>query len=286
MSKKYKFACCTQPPWKHLIPKIDRENIAHKIRQETIEIYGEHYDSCIKRHFCIKNECLGRPLPMKSKTAKEYLEILKRYYRIKNGELFIDNCSTCSLASGCSSTCYQVNDFLNRHKEKQIQIIFKESVDNAQVEEGAILTNSGRNINIDRNNIPWDVLPKKKRNILKKYLFEYKNFSTIAKECKYLNRATSKQEFYYAMNKLSEFAVMREFINNNKNKLTKKQKSILIDIYINNKTRAEVAKKLDVSKQAVQQQISRVVQEHGISWDIFVKRVKGKLKYFVPEVFK
>jgi predicted DNA-binding protein YlxM (UPF0122 family) len=284
--KKFKPAACTMQPWRYLIPKDIREDTLHKIRQETMQAYGYSMDECPKRTVCFTKDCIGRPLPWLSPTAKPYLEKLKLTHNIKDDEMFITGCEGCPIVKDCKSPCYQVNDYLNRFKTKEPNLVFQENLEN----HISIIEHEEVKPNIFTNkDIPWDCLTTKKQELVRKYLYEGKDFLTIAKEMDLNNQARVRYEFYSALNRLSEYAIMREFLKENEEVLrneSSNQYDILKEIYINNLSIVDTAEKRGISKQAVGQTLTRVLTKYKISFTTFVKKVGKKVVYNVPEVFK
>lgn len=284
--KSFKPASCTTQPWKYLIPKDIREDVLHKIRRETLEAYGVSMDECSKRSTCFTKECAGRSLPWLSKTAKPYLDKLKLTHNIVNDELFIVGCEGCPIAKQCSSPCFQVNDYLNRFKSKEPNLVYKENLEN-HINEDILIEN--RPALFGNKDIPWDCISAKKQEIVKGYLYEGKSFFVLAKELKLSNQAYCKYEFYSALNKLSEFGVVREFIKENEQILKNEnnhQYEILKEIYVNNETIVGLAKKRGTSKQAVHQSLTKVLNKYKVKFTVFVKKVGNKVVYNTPEVFK
>lgn len=281
--KTNKPAACTTPPWKNLIPLNKRDEVLRKIKEETIEHYGYSMDSCTKRKVCFTKTCLGRELPWKSPTAKPYLEQLQNTHRIQNEELYIDNCVSCPIAKSCSSPCSQVNDYMNRSNEPEMHFVYKENLEAVNEEE----LDSG----VDKPKegglqLPWDILSPQKSKIIRKYLYEQKDFLAVARELDLNNQAEAKYVFYSALTKLSEYGIMRKFIDENREKLTEKQQLILDEIYFKNKSLTEVAEQYNISVPAVTGMINRVLEKYKLSWPVFVRKEDQKVIYNVPEVLK
>jgi hypothetical protein len=284
--KKFKPAACNTQPWRYLIPKDVREDTLHRIRQETMQIYGFSMDECSKRSTCLTKDCMGRQLPWLSETAKPYLEKLKLTHTIKDGEMFITGCEGCPIVKDCTSPCYQVNDYLNRFKTKEPNLVYEENLENHINIDSS--RDSRPNMLINRD-IPWNCLSAKKQELVKKYLYEGKDFLTIAKEMDLNNQARVRYEFYSALNRLSEVAIMRDFLRENEDKLKVEninQYEVLKEIYINNLSVVDTAKKRGTSKQAISQTLTRVFNKYKIKFSIFVKKVGNKVVYNTTEVFK
>jgi len=279
--KTYKPPACTKAPWEYLVTGPNKDNILRAIRQETIAEYGYSMDECPKRKVCFTKKCIGRPLPWKSETAKPYLEQLKTTHNITNDELYLANCDLCPIATYCTSSCSQVNDFLQRDKTDEPEMIYKEHLDNVILEnnqEDKLVSLIGKGLQT-----PWDCLTPRREQVVKKYVLENKDFLTVSKELGLYDQSKAKYEFYAALTKLSEYAVMRKWIRDNSDV---NGIDVLHKIYNENKTMTQVAKELDVTKQAVQQTVSRTVKAHGISWNVFVKKQGNKVVYNVPEVLR
>lgn len=281
--KTFKPPACTMAPWYNLIPVAHRDTIMRQIRQETIEAYGYPMDECPKRKTCLTKSCMGRPLPWKSETAKPYLEQLKATHNIKNDELFLVNCDTCPIVKTCKSPCHQINDYLNRAKNKEPELVAQNTLENYSTPSIELDT---KPTIFQSQNVPWDCLTDTRQSVVKKYLYEGKDFLTISKELDLTNQARVKYEFYSALTRLSEFAVMRKFIDDYADELTHKQRTILIMIYKANLSLTSIASIEDTSKQAVQQVLTRVVDKYNIRWTVFVRRENGKTIYNVPGLFK
>lgn len=279
-----KFAACTVAPWYNLIPKENREVVMRKIRQETLEAYGYSMDECPKRKTCLTKKCIGRPLPFKSETARPYLEKLRSTHKVENEELFISNCDECPIVKTCKNPCHQVNDFLNRGSNKEAELVSQQTLENHA--NHVINESSIRPQLISATKIPWDCLTDIRAEVVKKYLYEGKDFYAISKEMDLNNQARVKYEFYSALTRLSEFAVMRKFLSDKKANLTQKQQIILSHLYEDNLTLTDVASILNTSKQAVQQLLTRLIKSHNIKWTVFVKKHKNKIIYNVPGMFK
>lgn len=285
-NKKYiKPAACTSPPWAAYIEPRQRADVLRKIRQDCIDELGYDLDECPKRKTCLKKECMGRPMPWFSETAKPYLEKMVEVLNIKpEEEYFIEtNCNTCPFVASCKKPCNQVIDYIERDKTLEPKIEYEDYLENLEVEPEKIEPSV---MYVKREEIPWDVLSEKKKITIEKYLFEQRDFRYVAKITKLYNQAAAKYEFYAAMNKLSEFAVMRKFINENVFHLTPRQYEILNLLYNKNMKKVEVAKELNISKQSVQQTVARVVNKFGIKWHKFVRKEKNKIIYNTVKVLQ
>ncbi len=284
--KIHKPAACTKSPWDHLVTGPTKYDILAKIRQESIEQYGTSYEECPKRKVCLTKQCIGRPLPWLSKTAKPYLDQLQNTHTIKSGDLFLNSCDTCSIAKSCTSVCGQMNDYLLRDKSEEPQLVYKESIDNLEPEnlgDGAVDNIFGKGFKV-----PWDVLTKRRADTVKKYLYEHKDFLMIAKELGYYDQAKARYEFYAALTKLSKYAVMRKFMEDNTDTeaIERRDFSILNDIFFINKTMTEAAYNWGMSKQAIHQMIQKYKRRHKLKWQIFVKKSGNKVQFNVPEMLK
>jgi predicted DNA-binding protein YlxM (UPF0122 family) len=261
-----------------------REDVLRDIRRETMAAYGQSMDECPKRLVCFGKQCLGRPLPHKSVTAKPYLDELAKTHKIVNGELFISNCGGCPIATTCKSACAEVNDFLQRDKSEEPQLEYRDNLENIAPEpDNTVIMGTllGKDLKV-----AWDVLKPRRKRTLEAYLYEQKDFLTIAIELGYHDQARAKYELYAALTTLAEYSTMRHFIQNNQTKLTPYQFIVLNNIYNLNKSLTIAAKELKVSKQAIQQTVKRVIEKNRIKWTIFVKKQNNKVIYNVPEVLK
>lgn len=134
--------------------------------------------------------------------------------------------------------------------------------------------------------IPWDILSDKRSELVRLYIYDNKSFKYIAEKLGLTNESAAKYYFYSSLNKLSEYAVMRRFLEENRHELTFHQIDVLEKVYFDNKSLAQVAKDMGISRQAVHKIKSKLVKEYNIKWQVFVKINKGKLNYNVPFIFK
>lgn len=279
-----KNSTCTKRPWEYLIPQEDKYAIILKVRQECVEIYGHDFSECSKRKVCFTKKCMGRELEWKSPTALPYLKEFAKMVGINEGdEYFIQtDCSSCPIYNTCKSTCFQISDYINRDKSLEPKLVYKETVEQYKEDNSY----SSQRQNLTNLQIPWDCLPERKAAVIKKYLYQQKDFLSIAKELDLNNQARAKYEFYSALTTLSEVAVMRKFIEDKNTVLDAKQLAILKAIYLEGKTLTEVSEQCKISKQAVQQLIARLVAKYNLKWAVFVKKQGSKLIYNVPEILK
>lgn len=274
---------CTQQPWAHLIHPDERFAVLNKIREESILLHGENMDACPKRKTCFTKACMGRPLPVKSPTFKPYLEQLKKTHTIINDELYINNCGSCQIRTSCKSLCHQMNDWLQRDSDPQPNLIFQENLENYPTDLQMQNTVKEKNLDIS---LCWEAIPEKKADIIKKYLYQQKDFEIVAKELNISNKALAKYEYYATLNKLAEFSVMRDFLKENQDKLTENQQLILNMVYYGNKTLTQAGKELNISTESVRRTVLRVVEANNLKWPIFVRKEQGKLIYNIPEILK
>lgn len=286
--KSHKPAACTQAPWEHLVPEGQKEAILSRIRQESIAIYGQSMDECPKRLVCMGKTCIGRPLPTKSKTFKPYLEELKKTHQITNDEMFLTNCELCPIVMSCKSLCPQVYDFTQRDKSQEPELIYKESIENLIPHPQPIDTKDLLgSVLSSMLKVPWDVLSAKRSATVKKYLYEGKDFLMVAKELGYYDQSRARYEFYAALTKLSKYAAMRAFMTEHADKITTTGHfSILNDIFFHNKTLTEAANTHGLTKQGIQQMISRYTKKYEVTWKTFVRKKGNKVIYNVPELLK
>lgn len=280
--KENRPATCTIQPWRAVIPANIRDQELRKIKQETIEAYGFSMDECNKRKVCIGKSCLGRPLPFDSPTARPYLDKLAENQEIKDGNLYIRNCNECLISGICTSPCAQVNDYMQRDKSKQPELVYKKNTDNFDFVE---IDNYREGFNKDLE-IPWGAVSEVRRDTIWKYLYEQKDFLTIANELGFHDQSRAKYEFYAGLTKMSEYASMQTFWNKYRDKLTEKQQRFIRDVYFGDMSLTEVAKHQGISKSAVSQVINGVINKHNIKWHVYVKKEKGKTIYNIPELMK
>ncbi len=279
---KLKRGACTKRPWEHLVPYEKRYEVIRQVKQECIDLYGYDFEECPKRMVCFTKDCMGRPLEWKSPTARPYLIEFAKLHGLKvNEEFYLKNCDSCPIRLICTSTCGQVNDWINRSKQGEPNITYKDNTENLQAEEvgGAV-----RVALLDGLEIPWDCISKRKQKVVKSYLYEQKDFKFIADTQDLNNQARAKYEFYSALNRLSEYAIVRKFLKEQYKTLTQKQALIMHEIYFNNSTLTKTAKKLNITKQAVSQIVNRVIEAHNLKWQTFVRKTGNRVIYNVPEV--
>lgn len=281
--KIHKPAACTEQPWASLVDPDNKFSILNKIREESILLHGESLDACPKRKVCFTKTCMGRPLPVKSPAFKPYLEQLKKTHNIVNDELYIDTCGSCQIKTSCKSLCHQMNDFLKRDSDPSPNLIFQDNLENYPSELQMGDTVNSKNFDIS---LCWEVIPENKAAIIKKYLYQQKDFEIVAKELNISNKALAKYEYYSTLNKLAEFSVMRKFIKDNQSDLTENQQLVLNMVYYGNKNLTQTAKELNITTESVRRTILRVVEANKLSWPIFVRKEQGKLIYNIPEILK
>src|ERR1043165_3193225 len=273
--KEERMGACNSPPWAQFIEPMKRPEILRIIRQETIDAYGYSMDECPKRLTCFKKECIGRPLPYESPTARPYLDKLETTQKIVDGEMFIvTDCSACPLFKNCKSPCNQVLDFIERDKKSEPSLTFKNTTDNLEAEV-AILEPA--NFIVNPTDIPWDAIPSKKAEIIRKYLYEQRDYRYIADSMDLNNQARVKYEFYSAINKLAEYAAVRKFLVKHGSELTARQLEIFELVYKQNLTFVKAAEKLQISKQSVQQTVSRILKRYKVKWHTYVKKRGNKV---------
>ena len=281
--KQNKPPACTSNPIEHLIPVENRQEILNKIKQESIDEYS--YDvlaQCKKRKVCLQKTCMGRELPWKSPTAKPYLDELAKTQKIENGFLIIKtSCTDCPIRTKCSSTCDQINDFIKRDKTKSPRIISDIYSSNKKS-----TIHDQKNHNTFSADTPWDILSNRRRKVIQLRQFQNKEYKYIAYKLGLNNQARAKYEYFAALTQISEYSIVREFLRENVEKLTEKQKLVLMEMYYNNKTATETAKIIGTTKQAVQQMQKRVFAKFNVSWKIFVKKRGNKVEYDIPEGLK
>lgn len=284
--KTHKPALCTTQAWRNLVKGPNKDNILRQIRQETLEKYSYSMDECPKRLVCMGTSCIGRPLPWLSETAKPYLEELKKTHSVINDELFLSKCDTCPVFKNCKVACHQINDFLTRHRLKEPDFVYQKVVDNHTIIPS---DDYSRTNPLNTPDIPWDCLNQQRHDIIRKYLYESKDFLAIAKELNMSNQSAVKYQFYAGLTTLSEFAAMRAFLKENKEALildNPDNYDVLRELYEDNASITSLAKKRGRSKQAIQQRLTRLIKKYKVKWTIFVKKQNNKVIYNVPMVFK
>jgi len=280
--QSHRAGVCTSNPIEHLIPADELQAVVEAVRQECVTEYGHDVlGECSKRKVCFSKKCLGRELPWKSKTAVPYLKELTKTDKIENDLLFIEtDCSSCPIVTTCKTPCKQVTDYLNRDRNTAIKTSANEPFDSVYT----IPDND--NTTSFTTNIPWDALSDRRRTVIKMHLYDRRDFKYIAKELNLNNQSRAKYEYYAALTTVSEYAIVREFLTDNLLKLTDKQQAIMKRVYYDNITLVDVAKEVKVSKQAIQQMVTRVVNKHNIKWTKFVWKKGTKIVYNVPKVLK
>jgi len=279
-----KFPVCTRSPFEFLIPYKERQETLLKIKNESIDKYGEDLSTeCTKRLVCL-GDCLGRPLP-NVPTAQPFLKELQKTQIIKNNELFISGCNNCPILKNCTKSCPTINDYINRNNTREPKIIYQNSYidkyDHNIDEDNISLTKI-----LNELAIPWDALSAKKIEIVKMYIYQERDFKYIANNFKLNNEAEAKYIFYSSLNKLSEFGIMRKFFEDNENDLTETQKNAIRLVYYDNLSLDNVAKILGTSKQAISNLLSRIITTYNIKWHKFVTKKNGQPVYQVLEIIK
>lgn len=281
-----RFASCARAPWARYIEPGKRDEIMRKIRIECIQFYGHSMDTCDLKSVCIGKKCLGRQLPFLSPTAKPYLDklVADKRNKVKEGKFYVvDNCNDCPIRNSCTSVCPMMNDFLNRHQKKQPDLIYQETLDN-YVSEGP--QRPVMPSNMAGMDLPWDCLKDDWKRIVKLRLNQRKDFLTIANTCGLFDQAAAKKEFYYALTKLAEYAIVREFLKEKREDLTLGQFEILTAKYIENKSRKQIATERNMTYDAVRNIIYKTLTKHDITWPIYVTTEQGKIRYNIPEVLQ
>lgn len=176
-----------------------------------------------------------------------------------------------------------MNDWLQREKDQQPDLLYRDNLENYPTDQQLQETVNSRDFDLS---LCWEVIPQHKANIIKKYLYQQKDFEIVAKELKISNKALAKYEYYSTLNKLAEFSVMRKFLKGDSLALTETQQLVLNIVYFGNKSLTDTAKELNISVESVRRTILRVVDSNKLTWPVFVKKVQGKLVYNIPEVLK
>ena len=282
----FKFPSCLSSPWSYLIPFKIRKETLLKIKNECIDIYGEDLtEECSKRLVCLTKTCLGRQIPWKSPTAKPYLDLFAKRFNLKeDDDFFVSTCGGCPIKTTCTKTCPMVNDFNKRNTIQEPKMFYNETLLEKQLDN--LLDNEVTLNSLNNLKLPWDCLTEDKVNIVKTYLFEQRDFLYVAEKFNLNNQARAKYEFYASLTRLSEFGVIRKFLEERSSELTDKQLTIFNKAYIENLPLNEIAKQLLISNQAVSNSISRVIDNYNIKWTHFVRKKNDKVIYNIPEILK
>lgn len=288
--KKFKHenkqAACTKRPWEFLLPKDQRIEILFKVKQECLQLYEHDFEECSKRMVCFGKKCLGRPLEWLSPTALPYLKQFAKIVGIKENEDYTieTDCTSCPMFKNCTYSCAQVTDFMRRDSVPEPQLSYKENIDNlTQQPERVIILDT---LVAKGRKVPWDALPTKRRQTVEKYLYEQKDFLSIAKDLGYTDQKNAQYAFWAALTTLSEYATMRKFIDEKGPELTSEINEILKSLYIDNMSITDLAEKKNVSKQTIQQRVSRVIKKYNVNWHKFVKKQGNKIVYSTVEVIR
>jgi predicted DNA-binding protein YlxM (UPF0122 family) len=227
---------------------------------------------------------MGRPLPYGSPTAQPYLEQLEKTNKVENQELFIStDCSGCPINTSCKSPCNQISDFIERDKKAEPSLYFSNLPDNVEPESSVL---EPANFVVSGKDIPWDALPSKKCEIIRKHVYEQYIYVHIAELMNLNNQARVKYEFYSALNRLSEYAMVRKFLDEHGHELTDRQREIFNLVYRENLSYVKAAEKLGISKQSVQQTVSRILKRYNVKWKKYVRKHKAKVYYNATKMFR
>lgn len=282
IKKKYLPSVCTRNPIYHLIPYKERLDTLRQIKQECLDIYGYTMDECPSRFTC-EEKCTGRELPWKSPTARPYLEKLSETLTVTDEKLFVTGCDGCPIRTSCTSVCAQINDYMNRSNQQQPTVTYQEDVDrHSEIPSDPFKSFKSVTLGL---NVPWDALNDTRSQVIKLYVEEGRDFSHVAKLTGLYNQAEAKYEFYAGLTTLSKYAIMRQFLQT-KPKLTIRQKLILDKAYIDNMKFTKIAEELDISSQAVQQLVNRVIKANKLKWTRFVRKEGTKVIYDTTEIFR
>jgi len=120
----YKGPACTSNPIAHLIPPKERSEKLRLIDIEVRNAIGYSLSECPNRLVCATgSKCIGRPLPVQSKLAQPYIELLKQYETVIDEKLYLKtDCKSCPVFSSCASLCNQIIDFCDRSKVLEPQL--------------------------------------------------------------------------------------------------------------------------------------------------------------------
>jgi len=172
---------------------------------------------------------------------------------------------------------------MNRANKKELKVSYMENLEERPIKKERATISLPF---LKGHEIPWDAVSKRKQSVVKKYLFERKDFLTIAKQENLNNQARCKYEYYSALTKMSEYAIMRRFIKSKGNRITPTQLDLMKLVYMENKNLAQSAKEMNITRQAAQQRLGRVIKKYDIKWHRFVKKHKNKVLYNIPEVLR
>lgn len=168
-----------------------------------------------------------------------------------------------------------------KKQTEEPKLVYRATLDNLDIAAEAFEFSPKRNVEI-----PWDCLSDIRRKVVYGYIYEKKDFQTLAVQLNLNNAARVKSEFYYALTALSEYGTIRLFLEESFKELTEKQTKVLKAYYLDNLQLVEIAKSLGTTKQSVQQTIKRVISKYNIKWQVFVKKKGKQIIYNVPEIFK
>jgi len=161
--------------------------------------------------------------------------------------------------------------------DKQPILVYRPNLDNMEIE-------AEQPSDSPIKEIPWDCLEESKRSLVYDYMYNKLDFDGLAKKYNLNNKARAKREFYYCLTRLSEFAKMRELLEEQAIELTEIQKAILNYYYYDNLTLQQIADIFDVSKQNIQQHLKKVIKTFDVKWTVFAKKSGKKVMYNIPEV--
>ncbi len=261
-------AACTSPPWQALIPFEERPDALRRIREECLSEYGYEFEECSKRLRCDKKQCIGRPLPWKSKTAKPYLDELSKTQKIVNEEMvIITDCQTCPIFKKCTSTCNQIDDYIDRKVKPEPVMYYRNDVSNSTIEsEGSAFF---KDISAP---IHWHLISTLYKNALQDYILKDLNLNELA--VKYnTDRATIKSYVYSAITTLSKYRAIAKSFNSGifRSDLQKTCIKQLLD----SNTIKELAAQFNVTNSAIRLHIQNFTQDNKITWKKYVHREKG-----------
>lgn len=283
--RQYKGPACTSNPISHLIPPKDRSEVLRLIDIEIKTVIGYSLSECSNRLVCATgSKCIGRPLPVQSKLARPYIELLKQYETVIDDKLYLKtDCRQCPIVTSCSSLCNQVIDFCDRSKVLEPQL---ESLTSDLIYDTKDDFSEPSNLKFKLSDLPFDCITKKKQILVKSYIFDNKDFRQISDELNYFNQAEVKLIFYSTLTKMAEFASVRLFLKDKGSFLRIDQLNILNSLYIENKSLTKLAKELNTSPANISQIKSRILRKYNISWPVYIKKINNLPVYNVPEVLK
>jgi predicted DNA-binding protein YlxM (UPF0122 family) len=170
---------------------------------------------------------------------------------------------------------------ITKESVQEPKLIYRPNLDNLEIASEIYEFSPKKNVEV-----PWDCLNETRRKVVYGYIYEKKDFQTLATDLNLNNAARVKAEFYYALTSLSEYGTMRLFLVEQGQELTESQRFVMNHYYCSNMSLKDIAHAQGTSKQSIQQVIKRVITKYGLKWQVFVRRKEGQLIFMVPEILK